>query len=74
MLQEYRGGCQCGAVSYTVKLDIGTPVTCNCSRCQPLGLVLSFAPRAQFELESGADNLTEYRFSTKRIRHLFCKT
>jgi hypothetical protein len=74
MSQKYRGGCQCGAVSYEVHLDLGTPITCNCSRCQPLGLALSFAPRHAFVLQSGDDNLTEYRFNTKQIQHLFCKT
>jgi len=74
MPQTYRGGCQCGAVSYQVNLDIGTPTTCNCSRCQPLGVVWSFVPRSAFTLGSGTDNLTEYRFNSKKIQHLFCKT
>ena len=74
MPRDYTGGCQCGAVSYKVTMDIGTPVTCNCSRCQRMGFVLTFAPRDAFELVSGADNLTEYRFNTKKIQHLFCKT
>lgn len=39
-----------------------------------MGFVLSFAPAADFQLSSGADALTEYRFGSKTIRHLFCRT
>ena len=74
MDKHYRGGCQCGAVSFEVDLDLGSTITCNCSRCQPLGVVLAFAPRDRFTLHEGAENLTEYRFNTHEIAHLFCKT
>lgn len=73
-VQHYRGGCQCGAVAYEVDADLDSTITCNCSRCQRLGAVLAFAPRDGFELKSGEENLAEYRFNTKKIRHLFCKT
>ena len=71
---EYRGGCQCGAVAYEVEVDVGGAISCNCSRCKPMGFVLGFAPRSKFKLLSGEDSLTEYRFNTGKIRHLFCKT
>lgn len=74
MKKRYRGGCQCGTVAYEVDVDIDRSITCNCSRCQPLGAVLAFAPREKFTLLSGAENLTEYRFNKKEIAHLFCKT
>lgn len=73
-LQRYRGGCQCGAVAYEVEASLDQAITCNCSRCKPMGFVLAFAPRDRFELKSGADNLTEYRFNQKTIQHLFCAT
>jgi len=71
---HYKGGCQCGAVAYGVDVDIDGAITCNCSRCKPMGFVLAFAAREKFELKSGADNLTEYLFNKKKIEHLFCKT
>jgi hypothetical protein len=74
MEQHYEGGCQCGAVAYEVDVDVDGCMTCNCSRCQPLGAILAFAPRSQFKLLQGEDNLTEYRFNKKSIAHLFCKT
>lgn len=74
-MTQYQGSCQCGAVSYEVDIDIGNTITCNCSRCQRMGFVLAFTPAEKFRLPaSGADALTEYRFGTKTIRHLFCRT
>lgn len=73
-MNRHHGSCQCGAVSYDVSVDLGNTITCNCSRCQRMGFVLSFAPAADFQLSSGADALTEYRFGSKTIRHLFCRT
>ena len=73
-IANHKGGCHCGAVRYAVDVDLDSTITCNCSRCQKLGSVLAFAPRTQFTLESGADNLAEYLFNKKVIRHLFCKT
>lgn len=73
--KSYKGGCQCGAVRYTVdKLDLDHTITCNCSRCQKLGSVLAFTPRDNFVLKSGENNLTEYLFNAQKIRHQFCKT
>lgn len=72
-VEHYKGGCQCGAVSYEVDVDIDNAITCNCSRCQKLGSVLAFAPRSSFKLGSGEANLTEYRFNKQEISHLFCK-
>jgi hypothetical protein len=69
---HYHGGCQCGAVTYEVDIDLDRTITCNCSRCQKLGLVLAFTPKDKFTLKSGESSLTEYRFNAKKIQHLFC--
>jgi len=74
MTKHYDGGCQCGAVSYEVDVDIEGAITCNCSRCQAMGFVLAFAPVDSFTLISGEDNLTEFRFNKNEIQHLFCRT
>jgi hypothetical protein len=71
--KHYKGGCQCGAVTYEVDVDIDNTITCNCSRCQKLGFVLAFAPRSSFKLKGGEESLTEYRFNKKQIQHLFCR-
>lgn len=72
--KHYNGGCQCGAVSYEVNIDLDKTITCNCSRCQPMGFVLAFTAKDKFTLKSGEGNLSEYLFKNKAIRHLFCKT
>lgn len=48
------------------------PVACNCSRCQKLGALLVFVPRSAFHLLHGEGRLTDYRFASGRIAHLFC--
>lgn len=70
----YQGGCHCGKVRFNVEVDLSNPITCNCSYCSKRGSILAFAPEANFTLESGGDALTEYRFNTKTIAHLFCAT
>ena len=72
--QRYSGSCQCGAVVFEADLDLASTITCNCSRCQRLGSVLTFTPRAKFQLFSGQGNLTEYLFNKHKIKHQFCKT
>jgi len=73
-MTKHQGGCQCGRVRYAVDVELDNLITCNCSRCGKLGSVLAFAPAAAFELQQGEDALTEYRFNTHKIVHLFCET
>ena len=72
--QHYRGSCQCGAVSFEADLDLDHTITCNCSRCQRLGSVLTFAPKDKFTLLKGEGQLSEYLFNKHVIHHLFCRT
>ncbi|MDB5224973.1 MAG: hypothetical protein JWO43_595 [Candidatus Adlerbacteria bacterium] len=56
-------------------VDLSQPVMeCNCSHCQLKGLLLAFVPGSSLTIEQGEDNLTEYRFNTEKLQHLFCKT
>jgi hypothetical protein len=71
---RYEGGCHCGRVAYEVDVDLGRMVTCNCSYCQRRGSVLAFAPAQSFTLLKGEDALSEYRFHTRQIQHLFCES
>lgn len=74
MKTTYTGGCQCGAVRYEVAADIKEVISCNCSRCGKLGLLLAFAPVGDFKLVKGDDATTEFQFNKRRIHHLFCNT
>ena len=73
--QTHHGGCHCGAVRYTVSLDLSQPaLVCNCSMCGRAGTMLMFVPADQFTVERGEDHLTEYQFHKHVIHHLFCRT
>ena len=73
-MARHEGGCQCGRVRYVADVELENLIACNCSRCGKLGSVLTFAPTSAFTLTSGEDALTEYRFNTHKITHLFCQT
>jgi hypothetical protein len=71
--KKYVGSCHCGAVRYEVETDLARVISCNCSMCSRAGWLLTFVPAEQFTLLSGEDALTDYRFNTHVIAHLFCK-
>ena len=74
-MEKRTGGCHCGAVRYEVEIDLSQPVIdCNCSYCQRKGALLSFIPGDKLVVTAGEDNLSEYRFNSQQIQHLFCKT
>ena len=73
-MKKYQGSCHCGAIKYEVEGEFNEGMKCNCSHCSRKGFLLSFVPKTQFTLLSGADNLTTYQFNKKQIDHVFCKT
>ena len=70
---KYTGSCHCGKVRYEVTMELGEPITCNCSICARKGHFLQFVGEEQFKLLSGEDALTDYQFNRKVVHHLFCK-
>ena len=74
MQRSYDGGCQCGAVRYSVTLELGEVISCNCSRCGKLGALLAFTPAQNFRLRVSEDATTDYQFNKRAIHHLFCST
>jgi hypothetical protein len=68
------GGCHCGAVRFTVRLENPTAIWCNCSMCTKKGFIHLIVEHDALTIESGADRLTEYRFHTQTARHTFCAT
>jgi hypothetical protein len=71
--KTHTGGCHCGKVRFKVTLDLNEPaIICNCSMCGRSGTMLRFVPASAFELLSGAEFLTDYRFNSKVINHTFC--
>ena len=72
--QTYTGGCQCGAVRYELDAEISEVMSCNCSRCQKLGWLLTFVQPEQFRLLQGEDATTDFLFNKHVINHRFCTT
>ena len=73
---EAAGGCHCGAVRFVAKLpDPPIPaLDCNCSICRMSNFLHVMVAHEDFELVSGRDSLTGYRFGTGAAEHLFCRT
>ena len=68
------GGCHCGAVRFAAELP-EPPVPaleCNCSICEMTGFLHVMVSHDRFELLTGRDALTSYRFGTGAAEHLFC--
>ena len=73
-MKTYEGGCHCGRVRFRVTADLTRVTECNCSICTKKGFLhLIVAPEA-FELLSGKEALTTYRFNTGTAQHTFCAT
>lgn len=67
------GGCHCGAVRFRVDVDDFVALDCNCSMCTKKGLLHYIVPPERFELVSGREALSEYRFGTNTAKHWFCR-
>jgi hypothetical protein len=74
-MPSYEGGCHCGRVRFKVTADLDTTSVsnCNCSMCTKKGILHLIVPQEQFELLSGRDELTTYRFNTGVAQHHFCR-
>jgi hypothetical protein len=67
------GGCHCGAVRFRAEAEAARQVLrCNCSICSATGYLHLIVSHERFELLSGGEALTSYRFGTGRAEHLFC--
>ncbi|MGH6771195.1 MAG: GFA family protein [Xanthobacteraceae bacterium] len=74
MPQTYEDGCHCGRVRFRVTADLDGVTHCNCSICTKKNFLHLIVAPEQFELLSGKDDLTTYRFNTGVAQHTFCKT
>lgn len=67
-----QGGCHCGRVRFRFRPLHFEALKCNCSICEKKGILHCIVPQDRFELQSGADVLTTYRFNTAIAAHTFC--
>jgi hypothetical protein len=72
-MQSYEGSCHCGRVTFCVRAELAAAVVCNCSICEKKGFLHVIVERSAFELRSGEDALTTYRFNTGVAKHTFCR-
>src|SRR5437763_16525322 len=66
------GGCHCGGVRFRVTAELLGVTECNCSICAKKGFLHLIVPPENFELLSGKDDLSAYRFNTGIAKHTFC--
>ena len=74
-MRTHTGGCHCGRVRFEVTTDLAQARVseCNCSICRRKAYLHHIVPRDRFQLVSGADDLTTYRFGTMAAQHHFCR-
>lgn len=70
----YKGSCHCKKITFEVE----TPAVieagyCNCSVCSKSGFLHLIVPLSKFQLLSGRESLTTYKFNTGIAKHTFCK-
>jgi len=73
-LMVVTGSCLSGAVAYEVRGPFTRFLQCHCSRCRKAGPLLSAVAMSDFKLLSGENEMTDYQFNKRAIRHPFCKT
>ena len=70
---KHTGGCQCGAVRYSARGELGYPHVCHCRMCQKAAgnyfLPLAAAKRQDFELTRGEP---KWFRSSDLVRRGFC--
>jgi hypothetical protein len=72
-LKTHAGSCHCGAVRFEADLDLAAGTNlCNCSICVKARAWFAFAKgRDRFRMTSGAENVTEYRWTPPGRPHPF---
>jgi hypothetical protein len=71
-MQNMTGSCHCGRVRFRVSAELTGITECNCSICTKKGFLHLIVPPESFELVSGKEDLSVYRFNTGTARHMFC--
>jgi hypothetical protein len=74
MLKTYKGSCHCGAVKFEADVDLAqSTYRCNCSICRRNRFWVAIAKADGLRMTAGEEELTEYRFNSKKNQHFFCR-
>jgi hypothetical protein len=73
MENKHKGSCHCGAVQFTVTLDLATASRCNCSVCTKLAIVGCTMKPDAFALDSDDSALSFYEWGGKVAKRYFCR-
>ena len=68
------GGCHCRKVRFRAQTESRIAYRCNCSICSMKGFVHVIVEAVDFEIRSGATELSTYQFNTRIAKHTFCST
>lgn len=71
-MTTYEGSCHCGAVSFTFEGEIRKAMSCNCSYCRRLGILMAFGPANALSVKAEPDAIGHYTFNKNIIDHQFC--
>lgn len=70
----YQGSCHCGLIKFTVDApEVLEADLCNCSICKKSGFLHLIVPKSKFNLLSGEESITTYKFNSGIAQHTFCK-
>ena len=73
-MEKYFGNYHCGAVKFSFLSEKAVEIwKCDCSVCEPYDYQHLFIKHEDFDLISGDQDISSYKFGTKNAEHLFCK-
>ena len=74
MKQTYYGACHCQLIRFSVTLDPGEAIVCDCSVCKAKGAIVVRVDEDDFDLSTPLDELSLYTFNKHIAKHYFCPT